>query len=145
MQASSIEELTARISQLEEENANLKLLKAAVRRNNSLFEALLSSIAEGITLTGPDRRIVRVVKGLTGFTPRDLTGVLIDSLVVPEDHNAIRDAYDLLLRRHCQKVHAEVRVPRADGVVARFSMTLTDMLDDPNVQCIVLTYIDLSG
>src|SRR5438067_6828942 len=100
-----IDELTAQVSELIEANANLKLLDAVVRRNTALFEALLANNSEGITLTGPDRRIVRVVKELPGFASRDVTGVLIETLAVPEDRDIIIDTYRHLLRRDCQKVH----------------------------------------
>lgn len=142
--AQFLEELTARVSELVEENANLRLLESTVRRNTALFEALLASNSGGITLTGPDRRIVRVVKGLTGFAPRDLAGVLIESLAVPEDRETVMECYEQLLRRDCEKITREVRVPRADGTIRWFSITLTDMLDNPNVQCIVWNYTDVT-
>jgi PAS domain S-box-containing protein len=139
-----IDELTARISDLVEENTNLKSLDSVIRRNIAMFEALLSSSPGGITLTGADRHIVRVVKGLTGFAPRDLAGVPIESLTVPEDREIIVDCYKRLLKRDCVKITREVRVPRADGSIAWFSVTLTDMLDNPDVQCIVWNYLDIT-
>jgi PAS domain S-box-containing protein len=143
--AQQIDELTAQVSELIEVNANLKLLDTVVRRNTALFKALLANSSEGITLTGPDRRIVRVVKGLTGISAADLNGVLIESLAIPEDQPIILGCYDQLLQRHAQKVRCEIRVVRADGSTARFSVTMTDMLDDPNVQCIVWNYVDITS
>lgn len=52
--------LSERIVQLEEENL---MLDEALHRNSRMFEALLSNGRAGITLTGPDRRIVRLSKG----------------------------------------------------------------------------------
>lgn len=135
-----VEELTAQISDLMQEN--LRLLNETMRRNNALFEALLANSADGITVTGPDRRIVRVVRGLTGFSTIDLTGALVESLAIPEDQKLILDSYRLLLSRSCAQVKREIRVPCADGTIRRFSITLTDMLDDPNVQGIVWNYRD---
>lgn len=140
-----IEQLTARISELEESNANLQLLDEAMRRNNALFEALLANSWQGIALTSPDRRILKVVRGLTGRSAAELTGVLIESLAVPEDHEVVIEAYRQLLRRACAKITIELRAPRADGTVAWFSATVTDMLDDPNVQCIVWNYTDITA
>jgi PAS domain S-box-containing protein len=139
-----IEKLTARISELEEANANLRLLDEAMKRNNALFEAVLANSWQGITLTGPDRRILKVVRGLTGRVPGELQGVLVESLAVPEDREVIIEAYRKLLRRACAKATIEFRVPRADGAIAWFSATVTDMLDDPNVQCIVWNYSDIT-
>ncbi len=139
-----IEKLTARISELEEANANLQYLDEAMRRNNALFEAVLANSWQGITLTGPDRRIIKVVRGLTGRSAPELQGTLVESLAVPEDHEIVIEAYRKLLRRACAKITIEFRVPRADGTMAWFSATLTDMLDDPNVQCIVWNYTDIT-
>lgn len=139
-----IEKLTARISELEEANANLQFLDEAMQRNNALFEAVLANSCQGITLTGPDRRILKVVRGLTGRAAGELQGVLVESLVVAEDHEIIIEAYRKLLRRACAKVIIEFRVPRVDGTIAWFSATVTDMLDDPNVQCIVWNYTDIT-
>lgn len=138
-----VEQLTARISDLMEEN--LRLLHETTRRNHALFETLLANSTAGITLTGPDRRIIRVVRGLTGFSTTDLTGTLIESLAVPEDQPVIVDCYRQLLSRSCCQVKREIRVPRSDGPIRRFSITLTDMLDDANVQAIVWNYHDVTA
>jgi PAS domain S-box-containing protein len=140
-----IEKLTARISELEEANANLRLLDETVRRNNALFEALLANCWHGITLTSPDGRIIKVVHGLTGYNARELQGVPIESLAVPEDREIVVEAYRKLLRRECPKIAIEFRAPRADGTIAWFSATVTDMLDDQNVQCMVWNYADVTG
>jgi len=140
----AIEKLTAQVSALEEANANLQLLDEVMRRNNAMFEAILTNSWQGITLTSPDRRILKVVHGLTGHNAPELQGVLIESLAVPEDREIILDAYRKLLRRVCAKIAIELRVPRVDGTIAWFSATVTDMLDNPNVQCIVWNYTDIT-
>lgn len=137
-----VEELTTRISDLMEEN--LRLLNETMDRNNALFEALLANSGAGIALTGPDRRILRVVRGLTGFNTQDLTGTLIESLAIPDDQPVIIECYRELLSRSCCQVKREIRVSRSDGTVGRFSITLTDMLDDPNVQAFVWNYQDIT-
>jgi PAS domain S-box-containing protein len=142
MEKTHIQELEDQVSALSEENANLRLLDRALRRNTVFFEAVLANSFGGITLTGPDRRIVRVVRGLTAFNPADLSGVLIESLAIEEDRALILDIYEQLLSRKCQQVNTEIRVPRADGAIRWFSIRITDMLDDPDVQCIVWNYCD---
>ena len=132
-----IHNLSERLAELEEENL---LLEEVLHRNTRMFEALVSNSQDGITLTGPDRRIVRVIKGLTGLDPRLLTGMLIDSLAVVEDRPAILDAYTQLLRTPGGKIRIAVRVPQKNGTVVTYNATLTDMLDDPNVQGIVWNY-----
>lgn len=135
--ARAIERLTEEIGRLEEEN---ELLEEALQRNTRMFEALLSGGEQGITLTGPDRTIVRVVKGLTGLSTTSLSGLPIELLAVPEDRESILDAYRQLLDGERRKISLVVRVRRADGVIVRHSAILTDMLDNPYVQGIVWNY-----
>ena len=129
--------LSERVSQLEQENNRLQ---EVLCRNSRMFTALISNSNDGITLTGPNRRIVRVIKGLTGIEPVSLSGVLIDSLAIPEDRPVIVDAYRQLLQGSCGKITIAVRVPRANGSVALHTATLTDMLDNPDIQGIVWNY-----
>jgi diguanylate cyclase (GGDEF)-like protein/PAS domain S-box-containing protein len=129
--------LNERVDQLEEENI---LLEEVVGRNSRMVDALLRNGQEGITLTGPDRRIVRVIKGLTGFDAGSLAGVLIDSLAVPEDRQTIVDAYRELMQGHCGRINIVVRVPLPNGNIVLHTATLTDMLDDPDVHGIVWNY-----
>jgi PAS domain S-box-containing protein len=138
--AAQIESLNRLVSELVEENANLQLLDDTLRRNTALFEALLANSADGVTLTGPDRRILRVVKGLTGFAPEELRGALVESVVVPEDQHMLVNCYRQLLNRSCQKAEFAVRAFRPNGSIVYLAGTLTDMLDDPNVQAIVFNY-----
>ena len=137
LSADRVERLLERNAQLEEENL---LLEEVLDRNSRMFEALLRNGNAGITLTGPDRRIVRVINGLTGLDAGHLTGLAIESLALPEDRDAIIGAYRRLIEERCGRTTVVVRVPRADGSVAVHTATLTDMLDDPNVQGIVWNY-----
>lgn len=138
------EKLIQRISELEEENENLRSLEQVVRRNTSLFEALLANNSGAIALVGPHRRIVRVVRALDGFSADELAGTLVDSLVPFEDHAVLLDCYDRILRRRCSRVEFEVRTYRPDGSLRWVAVTLTDMLDNPNVQAIVCNVDDVT-
>jgi len=137
-------QLRNHISDLLEENANLKRLDETLRHNTALFEALIANSSDGIALTGPDRRIIKIVRGLTGIEPAHLAGTLIESLAVPEDRETIIECYSRLLRRECPQVRRTIHVMRADGVVRRFAITLTDMLDHQSVQAIVWNYQDVT-
>jgi PAS domain-containing protein len=128
---------SARELQLEAENM---ALKESLRRNFSLFEAILSSGRDGVALTGPDRRIVRVFKGLTGVDKNSFSGHLVELLAVPEDTEIVVDAYRRLLAGGTGKVQFIARFPRADGTLGIYSVTLTDMLDNPDVRGIIWNY-----
>ena len=129
--------LAARAAELEEEN---RRLEEALERNARVFRQLLIPGEGGITLTAPDRRIVRVIKGVTGVDPEILVGQQIESLVAAEDRPAVIDAYQELLEKRRGKVRLLVRVPDAEGDVALYAATLTDMLDNADIQGIVCSY-----
>ncbi len=132
-----LEQLSERVAQLEEENNRLD---QALRRNSRVFEELLLNGDQGVTLTGPDRRIVRVIRGVTGFDPASLVGRPIESLVIEEDRQVIIDAYAKLLDRTCPRIRILVRIRHADGSVVLYAGTLTDMLENPDIQGIVCNY-----
>ena len=129
--------LAERAAELEEEN---RRLEEALRRNSRVFRELLITGDGGIALTGPDRRIVRVIKGVTGADPEAMAGRPIDSMVVPEDQQAVIDAYRQLLDDRRGKVRVVVRMPDATGETVLYAATLTDMLENPDIQGIVCNY-----
>jgi PAS domain S-box-containing protein len=135
--AEQVETLVNRISQLEEENGRLKLLEETIARNTALFEALVANSWEGISLIGPDRRIVRVVRSALGYQPFEVSGTRIESLIHPDDREILLDCWNELLARRAKSVEFEGRIRNPDGSYGWVLARLTDMLDDPNVQAIV--------
>lgn len=150
--ADLIERLRSLIAELKEENSDLRVREDAMRQNEdalrhntALFESLIAHSSAGIALTGADRRILKVVRGLTALDPTSLVGSLVESCAIPEDQPLIVDCYRRLLNRSCQQVQREIRVPCADRTVHWFSITLTDMLDHADVQAIVWNYHDITA
>lgn len=132
-----IERLRERAALLEEENVRLE---ATLRRNSRVFQDLLTNGDAGIVLTGPDRRVVRVIQGITGMDPDSCTGRPIESFVVEQDRQIVVDAYRELLAGRSTKVKILVRVPCPDGTVALYAATGSDMLSNPNIHGIVWNY-----
>jgi len=139
-----IENLNRRISELEQENASLRSLDEAISRNNALFEALVANSSAGIALTGPDRRIVRVVRAVLGYSRSEVSGVPLDILIHPADRGLLTGCYEELLSRRSGSVEFEGRFRRPDGSFGWVSAVFTDMLDDPNVHAIVCNYTDIT-
>jgi PAS domain S-box-containing protein len=129
--------LAERAAELEEENQRLQ---EALERNSRVFRELLITSEGGITLTAPDRRIVRVIKGVTGLDPAALVGRPIELMVAAEDRQTVIGAYRQLLGERRGKVRILVRVPHADGDMTLYAATLTDMLENPDIQGIVCNY-----
>jgi PAS domain S-box-containing protein len=122
----------------------LRSLDDALRRNTALFEAILVNSADGIALTRADRRIFRVIRGITGRVPGEPAGVLAESIFLAEDRHIVIDCYRNLLDHHCGTIAFEARAVHADGSIMYLSGSLSDMLDDPNVQAIVCNYSDVT-
>ncbi len=142
--AKEIERLTSRISELEQENANLRRLDESIRRNTAMFEAMMANSSAGIALMGPDRRIVKIVRAAMGFGRNDLVGLPVETLIHPEDQEILVDCYEQLLRGSAKSVEFEGRLWRPDGSLGWVVAKFTDMLDDPNVQAIVCNYSDVT-
>lgn len=129
--------LAERAAELEEENQRLE---QALERNSRVFRELLITSEGGITLTAPDRRIVRVIKGVTGMDPEALVGRPIEAMVVADDRQAVVEAYRQLLEERRGRVRILVRLANAEGEVTLYGATLTDMLENPDIQGIVCNY-----
>ncbi len=129
--------LSQRAAELEEENQRLE---EALRRNSRVFDELLIAGEAGIALTGPDRRIVRVIRGVTGIDPETLVGRPIDELAVPQDRRIIVDAFKQLIERRRGRIRIFVRVRNAQGDVGLYRATLTDMLENPDIHGIICNY-----
>lgn len=144
-QAREIEELNGHIAALEEENARLRGLETAIRRNTTMFQALMAHSSEGITLLAPDGTVVRVVRSLLGYGPVQLSGAFMESLVHPDDRPIFADCLRKLRNQSDQSVEFEGRFLLPDGRVAWLEMKLTDLVDDPNVHAIVCNYRDITS
>jgi hypothetical protein len=138
--AARMEKMNERIGELTEENVRLKRIEDVVKRNNAMFEALVMHGNDGIALTGPDRRILKVVRGLSGFDTASMPGQLIEALMIPADRPIVVEAYRQLLSGSCSSAKIVIRLRHADSRAVLHSATLTDMLENPNVQGIVWNY-----
>jgi len=135
--------LVRRISELEEENSNLRLLDGTIRRNTALFHALLANSRDGILLAGPDRGIIRVVHTMTGRAPLEASGQRAEAFVHPDDRNILVGCFERVVASGGRE-EFEVRALRSDGTYFWIAGTIADMLDDPDVQAIVCNYRDIS-
>jgi len=119
-------------------------LQETLDRNTRLFDAMLAHSRDGILLTGPDGRIVRIVRSLAGYGPIELAGMLLDTIIHPDDHEKLRACYRRLVSRMSASEEIEVRAMRIDGSYIWVDATITDMLDVPDVQAIVCNYSDMT-
>jgi len=138
-----IHALARRVSELEEDNSNLRLLDGAIRRNTALFHALLANSRDGIVLAGPDRTVIRVIHTMTGRTSSEASGQRAEAFVHPDDRATLVGCFERVVASGGRE-EFEVRALRPDGTYFWIAGTVADMLDDPDVQAIVCNYRDIS-
>ncbi len=134
----SVDELRERVSELEAENAVLRQLDDAFRRNVRLFEALLARSQDAILLVTPQLTFLKVVHSVLGNTDRELTGQPVLSVLHPDDGARVSETFGRLLSGQHKSVMCECRALGRDGEWHWVEVEMTDLLDDPDVQAIVL-------
>lgn len=137
-QASVVDQLRERVGELEEENANLRRLDDTIRKNVRLFERILHRCREGILLVTPDLIILRLIRSSVGYADVELLGQPILQFIHPDDAGCFQKAFSELLTAQSKTVCCEVRLKKNDGSWAWVEAEMTDLLDDPDVQAILL-------
>jgi len=135
---SSIALLLERISELEEENSNLRKLEATIYANNHLFEALLRSSHEGIILLNPKLVIVRLIHSTLGYSEKDVLGESVLAYLHPDDAPRFEEFCGALLSGQAQAGAVETRALGPAGGWVLVEARISDLLDDPNVQAMVV-------
>jgi PAS domain S-box-containing protein len=130
--------LRERISELEDENDNLRKLEHTIGRNSYLFDVLLRASHEAILLVNPELTILRLIHSALGYSEKDLLGESVLTFIHPEDAYRLEDCLVELLRNRAGTCAIEMRGLGADGRWTWLAGHVTDMLDDPNVQAVVL-------
>lgn len=130
--------LSVRLAELEAENARLRELDETIRRNAHLVHVMLEKSHDGITLVTPEMTILTTVHSVLGHRGDDLAGRSVIDLVHPSDHARVREAFTNLAKNPSRAVTYECRVHDRDGEWCWMEVEMTDMLDDPDIQAIVL-------
>jgi|HubBroStandDraft_6_1064221.scaffolds.fasta_scaffold66936_3 PAS domain S-box-containing protein len=139
-----VQQLRERLAELEAENAGLRQLEATVQRNSNVIKAVLRKSREGFLLVTPELTILRIVHSMLGNTNDGLVGQSMLTKTHPDDQGRVMEAFSRLLSDPSQSVTVEYRVSDAQGRWCWLEVELTDMLDDPDVQAIVLNSRDIS-
>lgn len=134
------ENLLARIAELEEENTRLRQVEEACERNVRSFEALVRNSQDGILVVTPAMTVLRLIRSVVGSKESELLGQSVLSVTHPEDAEIVKELFSRLLSSDCESVTGEFRVRTQTGTWAWIETQLTDMLEVPDVQAIVVNY-----
>jgi PAS domain S-box-containing protein len=133
-----VDQLHERVADLEAANANLRLLDETLRRNAHLFEALVNKSKEAFLLVTPRMTVLRLVHSVLGYSDADMAGQPMLSVIHPDDREMVSDCFSRLLLGQAKAECCETRARRKDGAWMQVDVEMTDMLDDPDIQAIVL-------
>lgn len=139
-----IDELRERVAHLEAENAALRQLEDSLRRNTRLFEAVVTRCREGIVLVTPQLTFLRLIHSVIGNSDRELVGQSILTVIHPDDAAVASSALERVAAGEARSLVCEFRVADKNGGYRWLEAEITDMLDDPDVQAIVLNSRDIS-
>lgn len=132
--------LLERISELEYENMNLRKLEETIQRNIHLFDVVLTASHDAILLANAELTIVRLIHSSLGYREEDLLGKPLLGFVHPDDAHWLEEHCSNLLRCRMEPRTIEMRCLNRDGQWIWQEARVTDMLDDPDVQAIVLNF-----
>lgn len=134
----SIEELRERVNELEVENARLRTTEEALCRNARLFEALLAHSHDSIVLMTPQLTFLKVVHSVLGYNDRDLAGQPLLPMVFADDVAVVSETFERVVSGQENSAVCHCRALDKDGSWHWMEVKMTDMLNDPDVQAIVL-------
>jgi PAS domain S-box-containing protein len=132
------DDLRQRVIELEAENATLRHLEETVQRNMRCFEALLASTQDSIVLLTPRLTILKIVHSVLGRTGHDLVGQSVFSVIHPEDAPAMRAGLESLVLGERKSLQSTCRIVAKNEEWRWMEIEMTDLLDDPDIQAIVL-------
>ncbi|HTA72577.1 MAG TPA: PAS domain-containing protein [Bryobacteraceae bacterium] len=133
-----INRLRDRVAELEEENINLRQLEVTIQRNARLFDVILDRCHEGIGLLTSDLIVLRLIHSSIGYDEMDVSGQSFLPFIHPDDSGCFQKSFSQLLTAQAKSVSCEIRLRRKDESWVWLACEMTDMLDDPDVQAILL-------
>ncbi len=135
-----IASLLARISALEAEKQDISRCEETIRTDRRLFEVLLSTTHEGILLLGAHMTILRLVHSALGYSEQEVVGQTPLLFLHNDDWDAFYSSFERLLNGPEKSCSLCCRARRKTGEQVVMDFTMTDMLDDPALQAIILSY-----
>jgi PAS domain S-box-containing protein len=116
--------------------------------NERRLNALLLNSADVIAVVGPDMAVRTVSANIVrwfGWTPEELQGTPGAAYIHPEDLKGVAERHQELLSGEGKTVTLEYRLRCKDGSYRPVRVTATNLLHDPVVGGMLVTYRDVSA
>ena len=125
----------------------LREARQRLQRQEAFFRALNRETSDVTMVVDADGSLVYVTPSITqilGYRPEDLVDVLGEELGHPDDLHRVMESR-LRARRPGARERFEIRLCRADGAWHWFHATLTNLLEDPDVNGMVINLRDIAA
>lgn len=136
-----------RFEQAQRATALLATQQETLRKSEERFRSLVRHASDVIAIVdsaGTLHYLSQAVDKVWGYAPQMLVGQSAFEFVSPEDQRTIQDLMAQTLQRSGSIITTELRFQHANGTWRDFEVIANNLLDDPGVQGIVLTYHDIT-
>ncbi len=119
----------------------------ASRESEEWLRAVVEHASDVISLVGADRRVSYVspaIERVLGYRPEERLGASAFELVHPDDLAKVESLLSESLRITEFPVRTEMRMRHKDGSWRHVEATVTNRLDDPSVEAVVVNWRDIT-
>lgn len=125
-----------------------KQAERALQQNEKRFRALVEKSSDALTLLSAQGIIIYegpMVERITGYAVGERAGKGGLESVYPEDMPVVEAAYSRILACSGSSENIQIRSVKKDGSIWWTEATITNLLDEPSVQAIVVNYRDITA
>ncbi|HYE71955.1 MAG TPA: PAS domain S-box protein, partial [Blastocatellia bacterium] len=118
-----------------------------LRQSEAYFRLLFEFSTDGITLIEPDGRVLHSspsIADILGYDREEFQGSNVFQLVHPADWAELRDELKRVITEPGARAQIQFRNQRKDGLYVWVDAMVRNLLDEPNIQALVITYRDIS-
>ena len=125
-----------------------KLLKDNTDKSEARFRALIEKSTDAIALVTKIGKVIYAspaTKGLMGYTPEEFKKLTNPfELAPPNDRKVVTKLFEKLLKKPDSTENAVYRVLHKNRKHIWIESAMTNLIDDPNVNAVVINYRDIS-
>ena len=123
-------------------------VQQTITKQDRMFRLITENSPTAKALVTPEGIITfctHAVKAIVGFEASEVIGKKELDFIHPEDFPLFRDAFTQILANPTRQINVEVRVQNASGVYVWVEKSLTNMLNDEQVNALVITFWDITA
>src|SRR6185437_582390 len=120
---------------------------AELRASEQRFQALVQHSSDVVTVVDSEATVIyqsESMERVFGHPEHTLVNRSLTELLDLRDAGRLREALESVGRRPYGTLSIELPIRRADGRVCQAELTITNLLDDPNVGALVLNTRDIT-